>query len=504
MTLHHETIPGGGEMKSRYWLHDRVEGPRRVVVGESSVDGNHIRVLMSGVERSEVVSAVPGCEHLFVVRGGTSGELLERLGILEKMIGDDSIAGIAGRWHDAGRDHQGSLALAIVAETVEELREGIVQGRRAVEENRGIAGDRVFYSPAPLGREGKVAFVYPGSGNHFVGMGRELAVRFPQVLHRQERESGRLASQFAGGRLWDEKGATLSVWDSIFAQVSLGAFVTDVLGLFGVKPGAVIGYSLGESTGLFATRTWTGRDEMFGRMEKSTLFTADLTGECRAARGAWKLAAGERVEWMVGVVNRAAEEVRRVIAGRERVYLLIVNTSRECVIGGDRAAVEAVVRELGCDVHPIEGITTVHCEVARGVEGAYRDLHLLNVTPPPGVRFYSGAAGGSYEVTRESAAESIVRQAVGAFDFTKVIEAAYADGVRVFVEIGPGASCTRMIDQILGERPHFARSACAAGQNTVGSFLRLMAQLIAEGVAVDLDVLFEGRAEQGASGRAVA
>ena len=522
LALHHETMPGGAEGKARYWLHDRVEGPRRVVVCESSVDGNEVRVVMSGVEGAAVGAAVSGDEQIFVVRGGTGGELVERLGALEKMIGGDSIDGIAGRWHEEGREHQGSLYLAIVVETAEALREGIVQGRRAVTENRGVASERVFYSPIPVQVQQRrdvpsnglvvsaehaqgpfpehgtlsVAFVYPGAGKHFAGMGRELGVRFPQVLHRQERESERLASQFADGRLWDETAAGLSVRDSIFAQVSLGAFVTDVLGVFGVKPGAVIGYSLGESTGLFATRTWTGRDEMFGRMEKSTLFTADLTGECRAVREAWKLSAGESVDWMVGVVNRPAEEVRRVIAGRERVYLLIVNTPRECVIGGDRAAVEAVVREMGCGVHPIEGITTVHCEVARGVEQAYRDLHLLNVTPPPGVRFYSGAAGRSYEVTRESAAESIVRQAVGAFDFTKVIETAYADGVRVFVEIGPGASCTRMIDQILEERPHLARSACAAGQNSVGSFLRLMAQLIAEGVAVDLDVLFEGRAEE--------
>ena len=71
-----------------------------------------------------------------------------------------------------------------------------------------------------------------------------------------------------------------------------------------------------------------------------------------------------------------------------------------------------------------------------------------------------------------------------------MIERAYQDGVRVFVEIGPGSSCTRMIGQILAGRPHLARSACVAGQDPLGTILRLLASLIAERVPVDLSPLY--------------
>ena len=81
----------------------------------------------------------------------------------------------------------------------------------------------------------------------------------------------------------------------------------------------------------------------------------------------------------------------------------------------------------------------------------------------------SGALGGAYEVTRESAAESIVRQALGAFDFTKVIEAAYADGVRVFVEVGPGTTLSGLIRKTVPaarmvhvQDPESLHEACAA------------------------------------------
>ena len=71
------------------------------------------------------------------------------------------------------------------------------------------------------------------------------------------------------------------------------------------------------------------------------------------------------------------------------------------------------------------------------------------------------------------------------FDFTRVIRSAYADGIRLFLEMGPGASCTRMIDRILENQPHLARSACISGQSETLSVLRMLAALIAEGIEVN-------------------
>ncbi len=41
----------------------------------------------------------------------------------------------------------------------------------------------------------------------------------------------------------------------------------------------------------------------------------------------------------------------------------------------------------------MRGVTTVHCEVARSVEEAYRELHLLETAAAEGVSFYSGILG---------------------------------------------------------------------------------------------------------------
>ena len=315
----------------------------------------------------------------------------------------------------------------------------------------------VFFIPANhLAASGRIAFVYPGSGNDYVGMGRELAVQWPEVLRRQDCENERLGSQFAA------VGPSADARQKIFAQVALTGLTTDLVRMFGVHPDAAIGYSLGESAALFALRAWTGRDVMLQAMNASTLFAGDLTGTCDAARKAWGLPPDVPVEWTAGlIVDRPVDKVRAALVGIERAYLLIINTPCECVIGGRRAEVVEVARRLGSTLLPLPETSTAHCSVAHEVADPYRRLHLLPTTPPSNVRFYSTALGRPYELSEDNAADAILAQALDTIDFPAVIEAAYRDGVRLFVEMGPGASCLRMIDVILGDRPHRARLVCA-------------------------------------------
>ena len=278
--------------------------------------------------------------------------------------------------------------------------------------------------------------------------------------------------------------------DRIFGQVTLGSLLSDVVQRFGVRVDAVIGNSLGESAGLFALRAWADRDAMLHAMNHSSLFVSDLTGDCETARKAWRLPPDDAVDWVTGIVDRGPGAVRNACIGSRRVYLLIINTPRECVLGGERGEVHKVVERLGCNFLALPETATVHCPVVRVVAEAYRELHRLPATPPAGVRFYSTALARSFDVNSDSAAEAILAQALDTVDFPAVIESAYRDGVRLFVEMGPGASCTRMIDAILGDRPHRARSASVAGADGVSLVLRLLAQLSAERVPLDLSPLY--------------
>ena len=492
----------------QYWLRNRADGPRRAGVSALGVDGGCCHVVLEEHEESKGAATLTErrqplgarSEALFAVEGDDVASLEARLEALSAHARHEvePIEMLAHDWfRKVGQSPNAKLGLGVVARSREELLR-LVDAASAM--LRGEADDsalpessRILWNSHPLGRRGRLAFVFPGSGNHYTGMGRELAVEWPEIARRQDAENLYLPQQVLPDRFWNAS-STKDLGDDerafIIAQVALGTLVCDLVRSFGVEPGSVLGYSLGESAGLFSLRAWRDREMMLARLMESSLFTDDLAGRCNSIRKSWGLTEVEEVDWVTGVVDRTAAAVRGVLDAEERVYLLIINTPAECVIGGDRKRVAAVVDALHCNFHALDGVPTVHCAVAEPVAKEYHDFHLFPTTTPAGVRFYSAAAGDVYEVSRESAADSILEQAVRGFDFPRLIERAYENGVRIFLEMGPGSSCTRMISRILEGRPHLAQSALSAHKGDVSSLLRLLGRLIAERVPVDLQPLY--------------
>ena len=494
----------------RYWLRNRVEGPRRAGVSVFGVDGSYGHLVLEGWELNHpqegdcLFPAGSGEDALFVITGESPAELSGELELLRReLCGAGSLGGIAFQWHKRSQENSvkaaASPALSLVARTLEELTVLLDLGEAALASGEVPAlhptlRDRLFYTTTPLGPMGKVAFVFPGSGNHYPGMGAELSARWPEIYRRQDRQNRFLRGQFKPELFWN--GAPQNLLDAdtravIFGQVAVGCAVSDLIRNFGIAPQAVIGYSLGESAGLLALAAWQDRDGMRERMEESTLFTRDLAGEYRAARRAWGIPEGEGITWSIGVVEATAARVRAALHLLPRVYLLIINTPDECVVGGDAGGVNELVAALGCRFFPLSGITTVHCQVAREVAESYRALHLFPTTPPEGITFYSGAWGRAYLPDRELAADAILAQALEGIDYPAVIHAAYNDGVRLFLEMGPGSSCSRMINEILDGSPHLARPVVTPGQEPVSATLRFLAQLASERIPLELSSLYE-------------
>lgn len=502
-----------------FWLRDRSDGPRRAGAHAVGLDGTCGHVVLEEFERPAAACALErrqplgaGREALFAIQADDMAGLGTALNALEECLRCDVDEGApievaARRWLARSTESSpAELGLCCVARDVPSLKRTIQEARRVLKSGVARRCDGrggVFFSPAPLGRDARMAFVFPGSGSHFVGMGRDLGATWPEVLRTLDEETRRLRSQlmprwFAPHRLewsdgWERDAAARIAADPhrmIFGQVAFGVFVSDLLRFMGIRPDAYIGYSLGESTALFASRAWRGRDEMFERMERSPLFRRELGGACDAVRRAWELPDDVSAEWVAALITRPARDVKRALKRAPRARLLIVNTPDECVIGGLRPAVTAVAAALKCEPIVIEGVPAVHCDVVGAVEEEYRALHRFRTTPPEYARIYSAAWGRSYEVNTERAAASITEQALHGFDFPALIRQAYRDGVRVFVEVGPQASCTRMIAGILEGKPHLARSASMRGEDETSAVLRLLAALWAERADVNPAALY--------------
>ena len=514
---------------SQFWVRNRAQGPRRAGVAATNLGGDCQFVILeefddvsseSSPGSRSSGSVIRDCHSpssglgLFAIEAGDRAGLVAQIRKLAALARGDSareIENLAREWwktnsNDARQRH----GMAVVADAIESL---VVLLGDALERVIGGSGDeskraedcnRIYQGPSLPSSPNRIAFVYPGLGNQYPGMGRELAVMWPEVLRAQDAENEFLRDQL-DPRVWWASNGPQSFHghrEPILGSVSVACLVTDLLKGLGLAPDAAIGYSLGETAALIALGAWRGRDEMLHRLQSSPLFHTELAGPCDAARRVWGIPAAEPVDWVAGIVPRSPEEVREAISGTKKVEVLIKNTPNESVIGGSRKSVDLVVSVMKCPFFELSTVSTVHCEIGREVEARYRALHDVPTNAPAGIVFYSGVSGRSYAVDRESAAAAIAAQASGMIDFPAVIERAYEDGIRVFIEVGPGSSCTRLIGQILGRRPHLAVSACQAEGGPMMGILNVLGRLTAERFPLDLAGLY-GRG-MGQESRAVA
>jgi PfaB family protein len=447
---------------------------------------------------------------LFVVQGRDRKTLLSAAQQLHHFAGQQDarrmpVDAAAGSWFQKHPLVQElPFAAVLLAHDLKNLAALTHEARQAVETNtpRNFgSGGGVCYRTAPLG--GDLAFVYPGSGNHYAGMGREIALYWPDVLRRLDAGTRQLKSQFRPEVFVPQRHCWKSDWEDaakkklltdplnpIIGPVAFGCMTTALMQCLSINPRAVIGYSLGEVTGLIAMQAWPDRDAVLERMLNTDLFHTHLSGPCLAARQAWGLGSRDTFNWRTVVVNRPAETVRTALQDLPTARLLIVNTPDECVVGGNQNQVETLIRRLDCQAIDLEGVTTVHCDALAPVAETYRSLHEFPTVSPQGVRFYSCSSGRAYAPATDSAAASILSQGLHGFEFPPTIEQAYADGVRIFLELGPGTSCSRMIRHILGDRPHLSQSLDVPGADGVESVLRGIGALISERVPLNLEWLY--------------
>jgi acyl transferase domain-containing protein/3-hydroxymyristoyl/3-hydroxydecanoyl-(acyl carrier protein) dehydratase len=340
----------------------------------------------------------------------------------------------------------------------------------------------VAFREAPLG--GETAFVYTNGSASYAGMGSDLMLAFSP-----------LATDFDGADLaawaYQAGGQPNDALDQILGVGFLARLHTRISReLLGIEPQAAIGYSSGESAALVALGAWGDAPALAAAARSSELFTRELGGELRAVRRYWSRSgiAGER--WAGFIISAEPDLVRSLLEDEPAVHLAAICAPGTCVVAGEQNACAAFVKRLepeACISIPYD--LAAHAPEVAEVRDRWHALHHRPTAAVPGIRFYRGVTGEWYHPTDESAADALTEQALSAVDFPAVIERAWHDGVRVFIEQGPGGQCTGWIRRILGDREHLAVALDGPPDQGLWSLSTAIADLAAAGVAVRSDAL---------------
>ncbi|GAA3685101.1 type I polyketide synthase [Lentzea roselyniae] len=386
---------------------------------------------------------------------------------------------------DTGRESDtGPARLVLLASSPAQHAERAEAARQWLNGN-GIRPEGVAFRATPV--DGELSFVYTNGSACYPDMGRELMLAFPDVLAEISGRCGDLSTLVGWAYRGERPGTVLDqIWGgSVLGQLHTG-ITRDLLGL---SPTAVLAYSSGESTSLVAMGAWRDVRELVKDASDSALFRTDLAGPIVAVRRVWQRAGIRGERWLSYLVVAPVDEVRAATADEPAVHLMVVNSPGSCVVGGEAEACRRVLAGFGNAIL-IDHDIAVHAPEVDEVREDWWRLHRRPTHEVPGVRFYSGATGESYVPTPEACADAITAQALGTVDFVRVVENAWRDGVRVFVEHGPRGLCTGWIQRILGDREHVAVALDATDGRAVRQFTHAITDLMAAGVPLDAERFF--------------
>jgi len=390
---------------------------------------------------------------------------------------DDGAEGATDFEPDAG-----PCRLAVLARDVDELSARLQAARDHVS-NGSPAGPGVHYRATAT--SGQIGFVFAGAGSAYADMGHELLIALPELGRSLVARHPVAAAAFESP--WPADDA-VPVEQRLWASSALCQLHAELSQRWlGLRPDAVIGYSSGESNSLFATGIWRDLDAMIADAKAGALFTEEIGGPMRVVERAWS----RPVNWQTWTVLAPVERVQALVKDRRDVHVSVIHTDNDCIIAGQAEACAQICDEIGRQrCLRLHYDLAVHVPELADVAEPWLALHRREVTPAKDVQVYSGGHGGAYEPSTDACAEAILAQADRMLDFRRVIEAAWRDGVRVFIEHGPQGSCSRWIRDILTGRDAVVVALDRKGGG-LGALLDAAAALLVAGVSVDLSALRE-------------
>ncbi len=285
----------------------------------------------------------------------------------------------------------------------------------------------------------QTAWVFPGQGSQFVGMGKELANAYPECAELFAQADSILGFSISGLCFEGPEEELKKTPNTQPAILTHSVAVSRALHKAGLRPNTVAGHSLGAYSALVETEVLSFEDAL--RLVRR--------------RGELMESAGQGRGTMAVILGLDEEKVREAcVQALEKgiVEPANVNCPGQIVISGDLGAVSLAcekAKALGAKramVLPVSG--PFHSSLMKPAADEYQKTLALATFHEPKITYISDI--DAVEIKDPLAIrESLVRQLLKPVQWIRVVESISSRGIKNFVELGPGKVLNGLIGKIL-------------------------------------------------------
>ncbi|MEL6444559.1 MAG: ACP S-malonyltransferase [Bacteroidota bacterium] len=302
-----------------------------------------------------------------------------------------------------------------------------------------------------------LAYLFPGQGSQFVGMGADLALSFPEAKAVFDEADATLGFSLTSLMFGSAEDAEMRLTETEYTQPalythSLAAFA--ILEARGQHPAVTAGHSLGEYSALAAAGAFSFTDGLRVVRRRS-----ELMAEARA---------GTMVA-VLGLEDAAVEQICTDVsaAGDGVVVPANYNAPGQVVVSGDVAAVEramdAFSEASAKRVLPLSVSGAFHSPLMADAQAAFAaTLDALDIQTPrcPVVLNVTAAPTTDPDEIRRR----LIEQLTAPVRWSQSLSRIQDDGATRFVEVGSGKVLSGLVKRTLG------RQADTAQAGTVDNF----------------------------------
>lgn len=281
----------------------------------------------------------------------------------------------------------------------------------------------------------KIAFMFPGQGAQYVGMGKDFYDAIPE-----SREMFELAGKASGldvVSLCFEENENIHITE--YTQIAMLAAEVAMLKAVearGIHPDVTAGLSLGE----------------YGALAASGVMSPEDVFKVVRARGIYMQEAVPTGGAMTAVLGLDAETIEKICAETEGIVSIAnYNCPGQIVITGEAEAVAAASEKLSAAgakrCLPLKVSGPFHSKMLEGagekLGGVLADLEIGEIQIP-----YIANVTADYVTDQGAVKDLLTKQVSSSVRWQQTIERMLADGVDTFIEIGPGKTLSGFMRKI--------------------------------------------------------